>query len=255
MKELWRGLGPLGPIALATSILPLIGLVTLIYHRVAIAEWLRDCGPNGRVIFVAAFALAAGLGLSPTHIPALMAGWVFRFPLGGLAAMCGVAGAALLGYVIGRLAAGDRLQRVLGSHPKAQLVYDALLNSGGVRRLTLVFLIRLASSPFALTTVVLAAARIGVVPYLLCTLLGMAPRTLAMSYVGSLLTRLDQDPTGPRWLKIVGIAAVLLSALLISSIAHRALHNVANSAPAAAGPPRREESSRDTAPGGGGDRP
>lgn len=223
LQRIWQKLGPLGPLAIAASTLPLIGLASLIYFRTPIAEWLRSLGSAGLGVYIGLFAAAAGLALSPTHVPSIIGGWVFGFPAGGWAAMAAVLAAALVGYAVARLTAGDRLVRAIEQQPKARAVFNELVNSSPSRRAGLVFLVRLASSPFALTNVVLAAARIPFPQYLLCTILGIMPRTLAAAWIGSLLQDLGAKHPSQRWLTIGTVVIAVVTVLLISNIAQRAV--------------------------------
>lgn len=231
LRRAWRSLGALGPLAIAASTLPLIGFAALIYFRTPIAEWLRSLGGAGIGVYMALFAAAAGLALSPTHVPSIIGGWVFGFPAGGLAAMGAVLAAAVVGYAVARQTAGTRLQRALDQNAKARAVYNELVVSNVKRRAGLVFLVRLASSPFALTNVVLAAARIPFFQYVVCTMLGIMPRTLAAAWIGSLLQDLGAKHPSQRWISIGTAVVAVITIMVISNIAQRAVQRATNGTP------------------------
>lgn len=228
---IFRKLGSLGPVAIASVTLPFIGFFALVYYRTEIAEWMESYGTAAIAIYIAVFATSSGLALAPTHLQAVLGGWLFGFATGSWAAMAGILGGALIGYVIARIAAGSKAVSVVAEHPKSKAVYDALLNSGTMRRLGIVTLVRAVPSGFAMTNVALAAARIPVFQYLLCTAVGIAPRTIAAVWVGAQLTSLtDKDPA-QKWLKIGGIVVVVVTVIVISNIANRALARVAQGQP------------------------
>ncbi|MGE3181970.1 MAG: TVP38/TMEM64 family protein [Phycisphaerae bacterium] len=227
--DIFRKLGSLGPVAIASVTLPFIGFFSLLYYRAEIAEWMKSYGSTAMAIYIAVFAITSGLALAPTHLQAVLGGWLFGFATGSWAAMAGILGGALIGYVVAGVAAGSKAVAVVAEHKKSKAVYDALLNSGLLRRLGLVTLVRAVPSGFAMTNVALAAARIPVWQYLLCTAIGIAPRTIAAVWVGAQLTSITDEQPGQKWIKIGGIVVVVVTVMVFSNIANRALARVANS--------------------------
>lgn len=227
LAERFRQLGGLGPLAIASITLPLIGTFLLVYNASAVGEWLRDQGSIGVAIFIAGFAVTAGLALLPTYLQAVIGGFVFGFwPVGTSAALAGFLGAAMIGYVVARVVGGDRGLRVIEQDKRWRAVYEALARRGSLRLLGIVTLLRVPpNSPFAITNLVLAAARVPFVTYALGTLIGMAPRTAAAVWVGSRLSDLS-DPDQPRWLVVVGIATIVIVVLIVGRIAQQAVGRV-----------------------------
>jgi uncharacterized membrane protein YdjX (TVP38/TMEM64 family) len=236
-----RQLGSLSVLAIIACTLPPIGGFALLAYREPAAEWLLSHQQLGLVLYIAAFVAAAGLALLPTHITALMGGYAFRFALGFPAAMAGFVGAAALGYVVARTVAGDRALRVIAEHPRARAIHKSLLGVGYWRTLLTITLLRLPpNSPFALTNLVLAATRVPLSAYLLGTLLGMAPRTAAMIYVGAHLK--DLSETGaPWWYFWAGVALTLLVLAMIGHFVNQALAGRLNEDRPKAGPPGSPE--------------
>ncbi|MCA9242466.1 MAG: VTT domain-containing protein [Phycisphaerales bacterium] len=233
-----RQLGGLGPLAIASVTLPLIGTTLLLYNASAIGEWLRGQGSAGVGIYVGGFAVTAGLALLPTYLQAVIGGFVFGFlPVGTLAALAGFLGGAIIGYVVARAVGGDRGMRLIEQDKRWRAVYDSLAGRGWLRLLGIVTLLRVPpNSPFAITNLVLAAARVPFAIYVAGTLVGMAPRTAAAVWVGSTVKDLS-DPDQPRWLLVGGIATIVIVVLIIGRIAQQAIAKVTSTEPVPEPPP------------------
>ena len=182
--------------------------------------------------------IAGGLAILPTWAHSVMGGWVFGFATGFPAAILSIVGGSAVGYIVGRLASGERIVRLLEEHPKSRAVYDSLLRSGFGKSLLIVTLIRLPpSSPYAVTNLALASARVHPFVYLLGTFLGLAPRTAVVVYLASKLSQLDFKTPHPR----LAIAMMIISTLIVLGIlghlANRAITQVTQGQPAANGSP------------------
>ena len=225
-KTILRRLGPGGPLALISATLPAIGLVTLAFCFNLIGPWLKAQAGLGLLIYILGFALCAGLAIFPTHIQAALGGWAFGVAVGLPAAYAGVLGAALLGYVIGIRATGDRALQIIAEKPKWQAVYNGLVRSGFAKSLLIVLLVRLAVSPFALTNLVLAAARVNPIAYTLGTVLGLAPRTGAVVFLAVGLKEVTAETPHKRWLWIASLLVTLVAVAIIGHIANQAITRV-----------------------------
>ncbi len=225
-RALWRRIGPAGPLALIASTLPAVGGFLLLSQLERFGPWLAGHDGMGVTFYVVGFAVLAGLALLPTYAQAVLGGWAFGSVLGFAAAMAGFGGAALVGFGVARRASGDRVVDVIESNAKWKAVYRALVRSGFWRTLLIVTLVRLPSSPFALTNLVMAATRVSLPAYILGTLLGMAPRTLAAVVIGAHLSTLDFGQARNLWLMGVGVAGILVVLAIIGQIANNALARV-----------------------------
>lgn len=237
--DILRGLGPLSVLAVLAAALPGIGGFILLGYREAVAAWLQSHLDYGVWIYIAGFALGSGLAILPTYAQAVLGGFVFRFQVGFPAALAGFTIGALLGYLVARLAGRDRAMQVIASHPKARAVYDALLGAGPLRTLLVVTLLRFPpNSPFAMSNLVFAATRVPLWIYLTGTIIGMAPRTAAMIYVGSTLKSLD-DTGMPKWLFWAGLVAALAVIGVFGAIINKVISRVTSTAQEPAGPATR----------------
>jgi uncharacterized membrane protein YdjX (TVP38/TMEM64 family) len=106
-------------------------------------------------------------------------------------------------------------------------VYDALIGGSLARQFLIVLLVRLPpNSPFSITNLAMAAAKVRPLTYLLGTMLGIAPRTLAAAWIGSRLERLDFSQKGSGWILIGGVFLTLVVVAVIGHLANQALTKV-----------------------------
>ncbi len=229
-----KRLGPAGPLALiATAFPPLCGIALFAFMGV-VSGWLREHGLPGLALYTVAFAVLAGLALLPTYAQAVLGGFAFGVALGLPAALFAFTLGAALGTEIARRATGDRVMGMIAEKPRWLAVRNALVRdraagaSGFWRTTGMVALIRVPpNSPFALTNLLLASVQVPRGPLWLGTLIGMTPRTAAAVWIGAhldtLTSQADLNEATPRWMAAAGIAAGVLSLVVLTVIANRAL--------------------------------
>jgi uncharacterized membrane protein YdjX (TVP38/TMEM64 family) len=226
IREFLGRIGPAGPLAVIAGTLPALGGFLLLGLLGVVGPWLAGHDGVGVAVYIAGFSVAAGLALLPTYAQAVLGGWSFGLAGGTAAALAGFGGAALIGYAIARRASGDRVVTLIESNPKWDAVYRALIRSGFWKTLLIVILVRVPSSPFALTNLVMAATRVPLPTYILGTLLGMAPRTIAAVFIGSHMAELDFGQARNIWLVVGGIVGILIAFAIINQIANNAIARV-----------------------------
>jgi uncharacterized membrane protein YdjX (TVP38/TMEM64 family) len=227
-----RRLGPVGPMALAASVLPPLGGLILLGSSVAMADWFRDQGVLGLSLFVMGLSVLAGLALLPTYAQAIVCGWIFGLAAGLPAAVLGFMGAAAIGYTIVRRCSADRAVDLIEENPKARAVYRALAHRGFWRSTLVVALIRLPpNSPFGLTNVLLGSLRVPVGCFLLGTLVGMTPRVAAAVVIGAGVSNPTQPLEQSPWVVTVGIVITVGVLVLLGRLARRALTALGDPAP------------------------
>jgi len=228
LGTVFKKLGPAGVLGVIALVLPALGGFLLLGSLNIVGPWLQSHGALGIVAYAAAFAVLAGLAILPTYAQAALGGWAFGLTVGFPAALVGFFGGSLIGYAVARRASGERVEKLLAEHPKWRVVRDALVGAGFWKTLLIVTLVRVpANSPFAATNLVMSAMKTPIVPYLIGTLAGMAPRTFLYVYVASLIqgeiNRDALDAARPVWLFPVAVASAVLSIVIVGWIAQRAL--------------------------------
>lgn len=226
-KDVFRRLGPVGPMALVAASLPFFGTLGLmvLLKQTDLAPWLRSQDGAGVVLYVAAYILISGMALTGTYGPSLVGGFAFGVGTGTLAAMAGILGAALIAYGAARRASGERVTALIAEQPKWKAVSDALIGSGTLRTLGIVTLIRLSSSPFAITNLVLGSTRVNLLIYVVGSMIGFAPRTIAVVAIGSRLSQWDPRASS-KWLVVGGIVMTMIVLAVIGTIANQAVQKV-----------------------------
>jgi uncharacterized membrane protein YdjX (TVP38/TMEM64 family) len=185
-------------------------------------------GHVGLLLCTCAFWVFGGLALIPTWAYSTLAGWTFGLPLGLASALAGFLGAALVAYGIARRASGHGVIELISEKPKWQAVYDALLAGGFWRTLCIITLIRIPPAPpFAMTNVIMAAARAPVAPFAIGTVLGLAPRTAFVVFTAAGLEQLDfRDPQQSLGPLLLGLAAAAAVILILVALAKRAVDHM-----------------------------
>jgi uncharacterized membrane protein YdjX (TVP38/TMEM64 family) len=182
----------------------------------------------GAVLYFSCFAALGGLGFMPTHAYSLLGGYAFGFKLGLILALASYLVASLLAYAIARLASGDRVVQIIAENPKSKAVHDALLGSGFGKTLLITVLVRLTSSPFAITNMVLAATRVNLVAYIVATVVGVAPRTGALVWVAAMWGFNDKMA---KWVTITFTVVTVIVLMIIGYIGNQAIARVTATKP------------------------
>ncbi len=233
--SIWRTLGPAGPLAVAAAVLPAVGGLLLIGYMKTAADFLRTHGGAGVAVYVAGFAALSGMALLPTYAQSALGGFAFGMMIGAPAALAGFAGGAVIGYEIARRASGDRVVKAIEGKPQWKAVREAFISGraggGFFKTLGTVALLRLPpNSPFALTNLVMASVRVPRGPYVLGTLIGMAPRTVAAVWVGTRVHELtsaqDIASATPKWMFAAGVVLMLVVLGVIGIVANHAIRRV-----------------------------
>lgn len=244
-----RKLGPVSYLAAFAAFMPAVAGMVLLGTLGPVGDWFRSQGDAGLALYIIAFMVLGGLAFLPTFSQAILGGWAFGFAIGFPAALAGFFGGSLIGYHLADTLSGDRGQRLINEHPKWRAVRDALVGgergAGFFRTVGIVALLRFPpNSPFALTNLVMAAAKVPRIPFAIGTLIGMAPRTGAAVYVATLIEgSLSQDAISkarPLWLVIAGIVSVIVVLGIVGWIANKAIRRLTLQSPsrpiAATGP-------------------
>lgn len=224
LKTYLQELGNLTPIAFITAFLPILGSTILLIVGIPLGYWLRENWEIGMPLYLLGVLFFCGLALLPTNVIGLIGGWAFSFELGIAVLITGVVGAAVISFLIHRRIVGDKLPEVFDKHPKAQAIYEALLEQDLWRTTLIIFLLRVSViMPFAFTNFLMASARVPLGSYTVGTFFGMLPRSSAVVLVGAGLSELSFDNPQDSWLIIGGIIATIISVIIIGSISSRAL--------------------------------
>lgn len=222
--------GVVGPVALFTGLGPLVGAFVLTATAPLWLDGFLDAGAVRIPTFLLLTAVLAGASLIPTHASSLLGGMAFGVGLGTVLALLGTGLAAALGFVTLRFLLRDRALEALSHHPRAAAVHREL-DSGhgghgghGLRTLALLALIRLSPVvPFAATNLLMSTTGVRLAPFLVGSVIGLAPRVVAVVWIGSSLTELDLSLAADRRLLVLGIAATGAALWILGRASRRGL--------------------------------
>lgn len=227
IKENFRELGHLTPMALVSTFMPIVGSSLLIVFIIPIGHWLRENWEIGTAVFLAATLFFCGLALLPTNVIGIVSGWAFGFEVGLVVLIAGVIGASVISFFINSRLSGVRLLVMLKRHPRSAAVYQSLLHEDLKKTMLIVTLLRMSVvMPFAFTNFLLAASRVPLPAYIVGTAVGMLPRSASMAFVGSGLAELNLQNTRDTYLFVVGAIASVLSIFAIGIISRKALERL-----------------------------
>lgn len=226
-----KRLGPAAWLGIAWTVLPGIAGITLLANMDFAHQFLVDIQEKsgvayiGIALYIAIFIITAGFGVLPTVSQAILAGFAFGIAWGFPAALVGFAGASIIGYYIASFVARKRIEDEIHNHPKAAIIRDAFIRHGKVRALVILTLLRVPpNSPFALTNYAMSVSGVKLVPFLIATIVGMAPRTFAAVWIGSQVSSWDEVHK-PKWLIIGGIVLTIAILIGLGKLANKALES------------------------------
>lgn len=211
------------------AVSPLIGtsLIVAADAHFGMSQHLSGGGWIAALIILLGGSLAVGLAFFVTHALSLVAGWALGFWVGLPIALTAWTLAACITYGIGRLLAGQDMERFIRRHRKLRALHDLFLSVGMRREATLVFLLRVSPVlPFTTTNVLLASAGVPLKPYAIGTFLGKAPQGVAVVFIGSKMQQLDLDRPEDAWLTWLTIGLTIVGCVLIGLIGRRAWQRV-----------------------------
>ena len=219
-----RELDRVALLSLATAVIPIVNSTMLLPFAPAAGNWLRENWQIGAVIYIMFAWLACGFALLPTNVIGVLCGWAFGFPLGIALHMTAIVGAALISsYVLAPLA-GNTFQEFLEHHEKAKILHKSLLQKDFKRTTLIITLLRLSPAmPFALTNLLMTAARVPLASFLIGTFIGMLPRSAFVVFFGAGLSVLDFDEPFNIWTFVFGFVATLISVIVITYFSKQAL--------------------------------
>ncbi len=230
--DLKQSLRPTGVVFFAAVGQALGGFLAL-GLAVAYADALRAGGAGIVLLLLTAGVLGCGLALLPTHVLSLLCGWALGLPFGLTVALAGATLGSPIGYGIGRRLAGPGAMEVVARHPKGAAVCEAVTRASPMRAAVLVGLLRLSPVvPYGSTNVLAAVFGVPRLPFVVGTLIGLAPRAAVVVALGAGLERLDSEKQASPWLIAMGVAATVLLIILMGWFAKRAMARVVDASSA-----------------------
>ena len=181
LRDTFVQFGVIGPVALFTGLGPILGTFVLAATSPFWLDGFLNLGPAQIPIFLALTGVLAAYSLTPTHASSLLGGMAFGVGLGTGMALLGIAMAAALGFATLRFFLREKAVKALAHHPRAEAIHRELAQGHYLRIIALLALIRLSPMvPFAATNLLMSTTGIRILPFLIGSVLGLAPRVIAV---------------------------------------------------------------------------
>ena len=186
-------------------------------------RWVRGQGSMGYVVYAIVYAACVVL-LVPASVLTIGAGVIFGVVPGTIIVICGATVGATIAFLLARGALRPRVERLAARDPRFRAVDQAI----GAEGTKIVFLIRLSVLfPFTWVNYVLGLTGVRTGAYVLATLVGIAPGTLAFVYIGALAGEAASAAGRVRLaVYVLGAAAALIVSIVIGRIAGREISRV-----------------------------
>lgn len=208
-----------GALTLYTVLTPGLGALLLIATSHLWLEPFTQLGSFKTLLFFSLSCILAGASFIPTHAVSLIAGILFGPLLGPTLALSSVSAAALFGYTIMSRLIGPRLISLLSKKPRAKNIHYQLLKQNPNKTTFFIILLRLSPiMPFAATNLILAGCKTHLVPYLIGSIIGLAPRVIIVALAGVGLNQLDLSQGTDQRIAIIGFISTLLILAFITKI-------------------------------------
>lgn len=216
--------GRSGIFMLASIIMPVIGMSFVAFHIKEISEGIDPTTLQSALIYTFSAIILIGSSLIPTHVFALLGGWLFGFGLGLSYSFTGICLAAIIGYLIALALNCHQLSDRLSNYPQTELVIKTIRDKKQSSLYTIITLMRLSPvMPFSMTNVLLASLKVPIKQFFIATCLGMLPRTIIMVYAGSQLQSLDFKKPSSLPILILGIVGTLILLFTMTKISKKIL--------------------------------
>ena len=205
--------------------LALLCVVILTVRVLPVAQWLttfqafvRNAGPLGYLLYVVAYVISCVL-LVPALALTIGAGAIFGFAAGSIVVLVGATLGATAAFLLGRTAFRKRVEARVASSPRMGAIDRAIAAEGT----KIMLLMRLSGfPPFTWINYALGLTGVGLRPYVLTTLFGIIPGTLAFTWAGA-AGAAALTGTGNRISLILTVAGALAVSIYIARIASRAI--------------------------------
>ncbi len=211
-------------IVLIVALLVLWYFVPLRQWLDASRGWFADRGAFGPILYAAAYALGTVM-LVPGSVLTLGAGYLFGVGVGFVVVLGGASTGAVFAFLIGRYVARATVERAIKSRPKFAAIDRAIEQDGW----KIVGLLRLSPLvPFTLQNYFYGVTSVRFVPYVVASVVGMAPGALAYVYLGAAGGQASQGGSwsAAQWvLFIAGLAATFAVVILVGRRARAQLES------------------------------
>jgi uncharacterized membrane protein YdjX (TVP38/TMEM64 family) len=180
--------------------------------------WVGNLGPLGYVVYTLGYGIVGVF--FPASILTLGAGALFGVVGGTIVVAIGATIAATLAFLLARTILRKRVEAMAAKNPKFRAVDRAIAREGP----KIVVLIRLSAVfPFLFVNYAFGLTGIGLVPYVVSTLLGILPATVAFVYLGAAGAAVATQQNARSAITLIGALIAVGVSIYVGRIAARAI--------------------------------
>jgi uncharacterized membrane protein YdjX (TVP38/TMEM64 family) len=182
--------------------------------------WVQGLGPAGWLVYALVYAACVTLFV-PASILTLGAGAIYGVAVGVGVVLAGATVGATLSFLLARTLLRERVEHMTRGNARFRALDRAIAKEGA----KIVFLVRLAPVfPFTYINYAFGLTGVATAPYVLASLVGMAPATFAYVYIGYAAAHAASGSDGARTaVQIVGAVAAIVVTIIVARIATRAI--------------------------------
>jgi uncharacterized membrane protein YdjX (TVP38/TMEM64 family) len=203
-----------------------IAAIVVLFRVLPVAQWLTafrtwvaGLGFLGYVLYALVYAACVVLFI-PASILTLGAGATFGVIKGTIVVVIGATLGATLAFIVARTIARKRVEAMAAKDPRFRALDRAITTEGA----KIVLLVRLAVVfPFTYTNYVFGLTGVRLLPYMLATLIGIIPATIAFVYIGAAAAEATAG-TVKLVVYIVGAVLALIASAFVGRVAVKAIH-------------------------------
>lgn len=222
-------------IAAVLAVIAAVRLLPVVAWLEAFQAWAEGQGLLGMVVFALVYA-ASVVAFVPASILTVGAGAIYGLWPGTAVVVGGASLGAYLSFLLARGALRDRVRSWAEGNERFRALDGAVAREGG----KIVFLVRLAPIfPFTYINYLFGLTGIRTGTYVVATVAGMIPGTIAYVYVGAAAAAAaNREASATRTaLQIAGAVASVLVTVVVARMAAKAIREAEGAPPPDATPP------------------
>ena len=213
-----------GPLLAVVTVVAALGLAFALLPvgawLASFQTWVQGLGPAGWVVYALVYAACVTLFV-PASILTLGAGAIYGLAVGVGVVLAGATLGATTSFLLARTLLRERVEHMTRGNARFRALDRAIAKEGA----KIVFLVRLAPVfPFTYINYAFGLTGVATAPYVLASLVGMAPATFAYVYIGYAAAHAASGSDDARTvLQIVGAVAAIAVTIVVARIATRAI--------------------------------
>jgi len=216
-------LRPVVSVVIVVSFVLIVWFSPIVTWWPVLMEWIDGLGPWGYVVFILLQA-AATVGLVPTLLLGIGAGFVYGFWVGMLLLSIGATLGGFASFFISRALGREWVAHLVARNPKYAAIDDAVGREGW----KIVLLTRLSPGlPFTVLNYFFGITKVSFASFATASYAGMIPRFIMYAYAGSVANGLTLADAVPMYARVVmpltGLIVTIVGTALVAKLIRAAI--------------------------------